>query len=307
MDEGVWRRLLLVYFSRFLEALEQARSIRDAAPIVVFLYSAGKDSAAAMLPYLVEWFSDLASMESWVDALSVPEIHVVHVVVTGNSHPANTYCATASMLSTLRHMRLYTPELYHAELLASDRVFQWLAAKYGLVIGPRRWCFLEFKYKVIYNYLERLWHERRQPLIVVDGMSPSDRAQRSKAVRKPVEIVETSRGFSFVALHPLYGLEFDRLALIEWVARRFEPFRYYRCVVELYRVYGDSMNCILCPYKQPQRLLRNLAVDPALKEAVAGFIEVALRGEHWQRYAKHLRTPPITNWSERGSSESTNW
>ena len=300
MDDVFFARLRLVYLARLLEALEVAKSIRDDVPRVVFLYSAGKDSAAAMLPYLYEWFIDTQLGETLYDLASVPPIHVLHVVVTGNSHPANTYCAAASMLSTLKEMSLYAPELYEAQMLASPVPFQMYAAKYGLMIGARRWCWLRMKYEVMYNYLRELWERYHQPLIVVDGMAPGDRAQRKKL--KHVEIVETSKGFAFVALHPLHGLEFDRLAFIEWFTKRHTVFRYYRCVVELYKAYGDSMNCVLCPYKTPKKLLEHVKIDPALRNALADFIEVALRSKRWQRYAEVLRKHDIPPCSCRNNT-----
>jgi hypothetical protein len=57
-------------------------------------------------------------------------------------------------------------------------------------------------------------------------------------------------------------------------------------VVLLYEAFGDSMNCVVCPYKPLGKMRRyRLAEDARI---LRRFAEVALRSERWKRYFSGL-------------------
>jgi hypothetical protein len=55
----------------------------------------------------------------------------------------------------------------------------------------------------------------------------------------------------------------------------------FKPVVELYREFGDSLNCVVCPYKPTAKLVVHNSVENLL--AVYYFTKEALRTSKWHR------------------------
>jgi 3'-phosphoadenosine 5'-phosphosulfate sulfotransferase (PAPS reductase)/FAD synthetase len=231
---------------------------------VVYLFSGGKDSALALL-LTRDAVRELAQRIK-------ARVYVLYIVVTGNTHPLNAYAAATVMEWHRRHYG-FEP-IYRA----SDRVFQEYVAKFGLQKGPRRWCYTQFKEK-IFREVERTLPK---PIVEIDGMSPSDSKQRSEKITEELQHVKTASGDRFWVWHPLFSLRLSEREKLELLRRHpeFEP------VVLLYEAFGDSMNCVVCPYKPLAKMRRyRLAEDARILQR---FAEVALRSEHWRRYFSGL-------------------
>jgi hypothetical protein len=94
--------------------------------------------------------------------------------------------------------------------------------------------------------------------------------------------VERSSSFRFYAWHPLYSLSLpdgEKLKLLE-------QYPEFRPVVELYRVFGDSLNCVLCPYKSIGKLVVHNGVEDL--SAVYYFAKEALTSRRWHRRFSRL-------------------
>ena len=235
------------------------RLLRLRPRALLYLFSGGKDSSLALL-----LTRDLArELAERVGA----RVYVLYIAVAGNTHPLNAYAAAAVMEW---HRRNYGFEPIYA---CSGFVFQEGAAKWGLEKGPRRWCYARCKYEVLRG-VER---GMPRPLVEVDGMAPSDAKQRERALGGELEEVE-ARGGRFWAWHPLFSLRLSEGEKLELLRRRpeFEP------VVLLYEAFGDSMNCVVCPYKPLAKMRRyRLAEDARILQR---FAQACLRSERWKRY-----------------------
>jgi hypothetical protein len=96
------------------------------------LFSGGKDSSLALLltrNYVKRLCEEIGC-----------KVHMLYIYITGNTHPLNAYAAHAVMLW---HRKNYG---FEAMTKAHNKLFQEYVAKYGLEIGPGRWCYMEFKY-----------------------------------------------------------------------------------------------------------------------------------------------------------------
>jgi len=230
---------------------------------VVYLFSGGKDSALALL-LTRDAVRELAQRIK-------ARVYVLYIAVAGNTHPLNAYAAAAVMEW---HRRNYGFEpLYRC----TGFVFQEGAAKWGLQKGPRRWCYVKCKHAA----LREVERELPRPLLEIDGMAPSDAAQRGRLMRSELEEAEAGGG-RFWAWHPLFSLRLSDREKLEALRRHpeFEP------VVLLYEAFGDSMNCVVCPYKPLAKMRRyRLAEDARI---LRRFAEVALRSERWRRYFSGL-------------------
>ena len=240
---------------------EQLHKIKPRA--IVYLFSGGKDSSLALL--LTRDF-----VRDFCREINC-RVYMLYIYITGNTHPLNAYAAYSVMLW---HKRNYEFEVITR---AHNRLFQEYASKYGLQKGSGRWCYAEFKKRLIVE-VERLLP---QPLVEVDGMSPSDSKARGERVTAELELVERSNGFKFYAWHPLYSLNLSS----EEKLKMLEQHEEFKPIVELYREYGDSLNCVLCPYKSIDKLMVQHKVEDL--SAIYYFAREALRSQKWRRkYSK---------------------
>jgi 3'-phosphoadenosine 5'-phosphosulfate sulfotransferase (PAPS reductase)/FAD synthetase len=127
---------------------------------IVYLYSGGKDSSLALLltrDFVRDFCREVGC-----------RVYMLYIYVTGNTHPLNAYAACSVMLWHKKHYG------FEVTTRAHNRLFQEYMAKYGLQKGPGRWCYAEFKGRVIREVEGTL----PQPLVEVDGMSPHDSKMR---------------------------------------------------------------------------------------------------------------------------------
>ena len=231
---------------------------------IIYLYSGGKDSSLALL-FTRDAVRELAQRIK-------ARVYMLYIVVTGNTHPLNAYVAATVMEWHRRHYG-FEP-IYRA----SDRVFQEYVAKFGLQKGPSRWCYTQFKEK-IFREVERTLPK---PIVEIDGMSPSDSKQRSEKITEELQRVETASDNKFWAWHPLFSLQMSDDEKLEVLRKRpeFEP------IVYLYENFGDSLNCVVCPYKPLRKMMKyRLAEDARILQR---FAQTCLRSEYWKRYFNGL-------------------
>jgi len=247
---------------------------------VLYMFSGGKDSSLALL-LTRDFMKDFCEKNGC-------KVYLFYIYITGNTHPLNAYAAYATML--------WHRERYGFEVMAGakDRLFQEYMAKYGLEKGPARWCYTDFKHKVIAEK-ERVLP---RPILEVDGMSPGDNLWRAQGFMKDsVEEFERN-GIKVYAWHPLFGLrltEEEKLRLLEQ-HEEFKP------IVELYRRFGDSMNCIVCPYKRGPKYARLNAVENMY--AVWAFADRALKSSRWKHELAPARATTLLDY-ERDPNETS--
>jgi len=247
---------------------EKLREIRPRS--FVYLFSAGKDSSLALL-----LTRDL--VKGLAEELGA-KVYVLYVVIPGNTHPLNAFAASAVMEW---HRKNYGFEpLYRC----APYVFQEHAARYGLQRGKGRWCFVIFKDRVFRDVERAL----PRPQVHVDGMSPRDSSARREKVRAELEHVETEDRTKFWAWHPLYKLGLSEEEKLE-LLRRHEEFR---PVVELYEAFGDSLNCVVCPYKSRSKMARHHAAEDL--GALYRFAEECLRSRKWKKVFSALANRPLS-------------
>jgi len=223
---------------------------------IVYLFSGGKDSALALLKT-----RDI--VKRYVAKLNV-KVYIVHITITDNTHPLNVYAAASVMYWHKQHYG------FEPVFLARDRLFQEYVAKYGLQLGPRRWCYLEFKAKLLLSFESRL----PRPVLEIDGMKRSDSKQREAKLENEIELVERSNGFRFYAWHPLIDYNGDPLEELRKY-REFEP------IVKLYEVFGDSMNCVVCPYKTRMKYAKYNNVE--ILDPIIEFVSITMRSKTFLR------------------------
>jgi len=241
---------------------EQLRKIKPRA--VVYLFSGGKDSSLALL--LTRDF-----VRDFCREISC-RVYILHIVIAGNSHPLNTFAAAAVMEW---HRKNYGFEpLYRV----APVVFQEHLAKYGFQTGPGRWCFILHKDRVLREVERRL----PQPQIHVDGMSPNDSKVRGEKIKAELELITTADNTWYWAWHPLYSLDLSSSEKLKML----EQYPEFRPVVELYREYGDSLNCVLCPYKSIDKLMIHRGVEDL--SVIYYFVKEALESERWRRKYSRL-------------------
>ena len=240
------------------------RLLRLRPRTILYLFSGGKDSALALL-LTRDFARELAERVG-------ARVYMLYIVVTGNTHPLNAYAAATVMEW---HRRRYGFEPIYR---ASDRVFQEYAAKFGLQKGSSRWCYTQFKEK-IFREVER---SLLKPIVEIDGMSPGDSKQRSEKITEELQRIVTARGSKFWAWHPLFSLQMSDDEKLEVLRKHpeFEP------IVYLYEAFGDSMNCVVCPYKPLRKMMKyRLAEDARILQR---FAQACLRSERWKRYFNGL-------------------
>jgi 3'-phosphoadenosine 5'-phosphosulfate sulfotransferase (PAPS reductase)/FAD synthetase len=224
---------------------------------VLYLFSGGKDSSLALL-------LTRDCVKRLCEEIKC-RVYMLYIYVTGNTHPLNAYAAYSVMLWHKKH--------YGFEVItrAHNRLFQEYASKYSLQKGPTRWCYAEFKKRLIVE-VERLLP---QPLVEVDGMSPSDSKARSEKITAEFELVERSNGFRFYAWHPLFSLNLSS----EEKLRMLEQHEEFKPITQLYREFGDSLNCVVCPYKPIDKLMVHHGVEDL--SAIYYFVKEALKSRRW--------------------------
>jgi len=224
---------------------------------IAYLFSAGKDSALALLVTrdVVKEFCEKNGCR----------VYVVYVYVTGNTHPDNAFAASYTMEW---HRRRYGFEPVY---LASPKLFTEMMCRYGFSTPRGRWCWTEFKEKPISDFYSRAV----KPVLFVDGMSPHDSEPRERSVASELQRVESRRGV-YWSWHPLFSLNLDSQQKLS-ILKQHQEFRH---VADLYERYGDSMNCVICPYKSREKLMKMSA--SVLADVYRDLAELCLQSERWR-------------------------
>jgi 3'-phosphoadenosine 5'-phosphosulfate sulfotransferase (PAPS reductase)/FAD synthetase len=236
----------------------------------VFLFSGGKDSSLALL-----LTRDL--MKELKDELHMRGVYILYVYITGNTHPLNAY-ASATVMEWHRKHYGFEP-IYKCR----NKLFQENMIKYGLWTGKGRWCHAEFKGD-IFREIER---KMPRPLICIDGMSPSDSKYREENIDKEIQFVKTAGGTEYWAWHPLFSVNMSPEEKLE-ILRKHEEFR---PIVELYERFGESMNCVVCPYFSRKEMLRIHSAENL--RILHYFAEECLGSDQWKKYFKTLTVEPL--------------
>jgi len=242
---------------------------------IVYLFSGGKDSSAALIltrDIVKEYAGETGA-----------EVYMVYIYITGNTHPLNAYCASSVMLWHQKHYG------FKPKFLAHDRLFQEYMARYGLEIGADRWCYLVFKLNVFMKFEEML----PRPVVEIDGMKPSDSKWRNELIKAEFQEVARSNGFKFYAWHPLFNM--DRDEVLDLVRKHGE----FNCVTHLYEEYGDSLNCVVCPYRNRDKIARYHYADGEALSVIHGFMTEAMRSKRWLK----LYEPPVNILGYGGGSK----
>ena len=232
---------------------EQLLKIRPRT--IVYLFSGGKDSSMALLKTR-DIVRDYAREYN-------ARVYMVHITITGNTHPLNVYASASIMFW---HKKLYG---FEPIFLSSRHVFQEYMARYGLVIGVQRWCFQIFKNQVLYEYERTL----PRPILEIDGISPRDSVKRSIAVKSEFEQVQR-KNIVLYRWHPLMNYDGDPLDEL----RRYEEFQ---PIVKLYEIFSDSLNCVVCPYKSPKKLIKYHGLEDL--SIISNFVSLVMRSEKWKK------------------------
>jgi hypothetical protein len=236
---------------------------------VIYLFSGGKDSSLALL-LTRDFIRDFCREVNC-------RVYMLYVYITGNTHPLNAF-ASYSVLSW--HKKHYGFEIITR---AHSELFQEYVAKYGLEIGAQRWCFIVFKHKIFRDVESRL----PPPRVLIDGMSPGDSKVRSEKITSELQLVETSANTRYYSWHPLFSVNLsseEKLKILE-LHEEFKP------VVELYKVYGDSLNCVLCPYKSINKLLAHHRVENL--STLYYFVREVLLSRKWRRKYSRLHNKTL--------------
>jgi 3'-phosphoadenosine 5'-phosphosulfate sulfotransferase (PAPS reductase)/FAD synthetase len=240
---------------------------------VAYLYSAGKDSSLALL-LTRDFVRDLCREIGC-------RVYMLHIVIAGNSHPLNTYAASTVMEWHRKHYG-FEPIYKVAPFVFQEGVIKW-----GLQIGPGRWCFMIHKDRIL-REIERLLPK---PLVHVDGMSPGDSKARSKKIKAELELI-TTRNTWYWAWHPLFSLNLSG----EEKLRILEQHEEFRPIVEIYREYGDSLNCVLCPYKSVDKLMIHNSVENL--SAIYYFVKEVLKSDRWRRKYSRLASRTLVEFTK---------
>jgi len=230
---------------------------------VVYLFSGGKDSALALLltrDLVRELCNEIKC-----------KVYILYVLIPGNTHPLNSF-ASAYVMEWHRKHYNFEP-LYKCV----DYVFQEGVVKWGLQIGKGRWCFIIFKDRIFRETEKTL----PKPQIHIDGMSPNDSKVRSEKIKSELEFIETTNNTRYYAWHPLYSVNLDDEEKLK-LLKQYEEFR---PIVELYEEFGDSLNCMLCPYKSVDKMLCHHSVEDL--SSIYYFIREVVKNRKWsKKYSK---------------------
>jgi hypothetical protein len=253
--------------SNIMSVAEKLSSIKPRT--VLYLFLGGKDSSLELL-LTCDCIKGLCKEIKC-------RVYMPYVYITGNTHPVNAYAAHVVMLW---HRKNYGFEVV---VKARDHLFQEYTAKYRLQTGPGKWCYSEFKEKIFVEARRRL----PQPQVLIDGMSPSDSKARSGKIKAELELVGRYNGLKFHAWHLLYSLNpssEEKLKLLEQ-CEEFKP------VINLYVEYGDSLNCIVYPYKSAAKMLQHHTAEDL--SAVYYFVKETLTSKKWCKCFSKLAVKTI--------------
>jgi 3'-phosphoadenosine 5'-phosphosulfate sulfotransferase (PAPS reductase)/FAD synthetase len=248
---------------------EQLYRIRPRS--VVYLFSGGKDSSLALL-LTRDFVRDLCREIGC-------KVWMLHIVIAGNSHPLNSF-ATATVMEWHRKHYGFEPIYKVAPFVFQEGVTRW-----GLQIGPGRWCFMIHKDRIL-REIERLLPK---PQVQIDGMSPGDSKVRSEKIKAELELI-TTRNTWYWAWHPLFSLNMSS----EEKLRILEQHEEFKPIVEIYREFGDSLNCVLCPYKSIDKLMIHNSVEDL--KVLYHFVKEALRSKRWLRKYSKLANKTLTSY-----------
>lgn len=243
---------------------------------VIYLFSGGKDSSLALLltrDFIKDFCKEVGC-----------RVYILHIVIAGNSHPLNTFAAAAVMEWHRKHYGFES--LYRVAPI----VFQEYLVKYGFQTGPGRWCFVLHKDRVLREVERKL----PQPQIHIDGMSPSDSKTRSEKIKAELELVKTADNTWYWAWHPLYSLDLSSSEKLKMLEQHEE----FKPIVTLYREYGDSLNCVLCPYKSIDKLMVHNSVEDL--SVVYYFTKEALKSKRWRRKYSRLAGKTLVEFTIEG-------
>ena len=234
---------------------------------IVYLFSGGKDSSLALLMTrdIVRKYAEE----------SKARVYIVHITLAGNTHPLNVYASATVMYW---HKRSYG---FEPVFLTSNKVFQEYMARYGLMVGAKRWCYQEFKNKLIVDFEKRLV----RPVVEIDGMKPSDSKHRSDLIKEEFQYVErVHSGFKFWAWHPLINFTGNPLDEL----RKHDEFK---PIVTLYEKFGDSLNCVLCPYKNKTKLIKYRDAEDF--DIMLWFMDEVMTSRKWRKRFSFLKNKPL--------------
>jgi 3'-phosphoadenosine 5'-phosphosulfate sulfotransferase (PAPS reductase)/FAD synthetase len=207
--------------------------IRKIGPKTVeYLYSAGKDSSLALL-------ITRDAVKKLREELGF-DVYMVYVLIPGNTHPLNAYAAALVMEW---HRENYGFEPIY---ICREKILQEFAKRYGFPVGKNRWCFSEFKRK-IFNDIDK---KMNQPIVKIKGMSPSDSSARKYIVNSELELISPKGTVPHYSWTPLFSLDLSSKEKLNILRKHkeFEP------IVFMYDRFGDSMNCMYCPYKSKENI-----------------------------------------------------
>jgi len=222
---------------------------------IVYLLSGGKDSAAALI--LTRDIVKQYAVENKA------RVYILYVYVTGNTHPLNAYCAYSIGKWHEKHYG------FKFVAKARNKLFQDYMSKYGLMIGPRRWCYLEFKEKVFREFHKTL----PKPVLYIDGMKPSDSRHRREIITEELQYIKAYNR-EYWAWHPLFSISSNE-EVLEIIRQHPE----FKCILRLYEKFGDSLNCIVCPYKPRKKLLQyHFAEDLGI---IHDYMKLVMRSKYY--------------------------
>ena len=258
-----------------LDRLSKLYEIRPRS--IVYLFSGGKDSALALLLTrdVVKRYADDTRTR----------VYILYIAIPGNTHPLNTYAAA--------YVMEYHRERYGFEPVyrCRDRVFQEYLQRAGLFVDWRnvdmRWCYVEFKYKVIREFTRYI----PRPILKIDGMSPRDSKRRAQKIKDEFEYVEPSDEAPYWAWHPLYSFDGDPLEVLQRYPE-FEP------VVMLYRLFGDSLNCVVCPFKKLSKYAKYDEVEDM--GIISMYMDLVLKSKRAKKIFERFNTVKLTKFMSSG-------
>ena len=192
------------------------------------------------------------------------DVVVVYVELEGNTFPGNVRAALDVFRSSFPDGRVVGPVVFDGD---ADVIHEavgralpgpslihvvsrgWLEGveRYGLVANRRRrWCYTRLKHRVFQSLPALSRVDGRWCRLTVSGLS-----SRDSRFRRRVDLVERFySGVCFVQLNPLFDV--DRFEVL----REAQDLYMMGSVLKLYRVFGDSLNCVVCPLRGRGKSLR---------------------------------------------------